>query len=61
MRMSAIGDHGGKDLQADGIAVVAEQLADLEMLLDPAEQELDLPASLVELADLDSGAFEDHW
>ena len=48
-----IGDHGGEDLQADGVVVGAEELADIEMLLDPAEQQFDLPAALVESGDLD--------
>ena len=51
-----ISNHCGEELQAYGIVAVAEELADAEMLLDPAEQELDLPAPLVELADLDGGA-----
>src|SRR5215813_4396365 len=53
-----IGDHGCQDLQADGVLVVAEELADGEMLLDPAEQQLDLPARLVEGGDLDRRALE---
>src|SRR6185437_10378823 len=32
-----IGDHGGDDLQADGLVGLAHELADVEMLLDPAE------------------------
>ena len=42
-----IGDHGGEDLQANGGLVGAEERADIKMLLDPAEQELDLPTALV--------------
>ncbi len=53
-----IGDHGGQQLQADGVGVAAEEGPDLEMLLDPSEQQLDLPTCLVEAADLDGGAFE---
>ena len=53
-----VGDHCGKELQADGIFVVAEELADLEMLLDPAEQKLDLPAAFVKGCDLDGRTFE---
>src|SRR5215467_2980110 len=48
-----IGDQRGDDLQANGIVVVAEKLADTEMLLDPAEQQFDLPAAFVECGDLD--------
>src|ERR1035437_1082676 len=51
-----IGDHRGEDLQTDGILVGAEELADIEMLFDPPEQQLDLPAALVEGGDLDCGA-----
>ena len=50
------GDHGGDDLEADGVFVAAEEGLDLEMLLDPAEEELDLPAGLVEGGDFDGGA-----
>ena len=51
-----IGDHGGEDLQADGVFVPAEELADAQMLLDPAKQQFDLPAALVEGGDFDGGA-----
>ena len=47
-----VGDHRGKDLQTDGVIVVAEEAADVEMLFDPAEQQLDLPSRLVESGDL---------
>src|ERR1700730_16057210 len=53
-----IGDHGGEELQPDGVWVVAEEGPDLEVLLDPPEQQLDLPACLVEAADLDGRALE---
>jgi len=53
-----IGDHGGDDLEPDGVLVGAEEFADVEMLLDPAKQKLDLPSGFVEAGDLDSGAFE---
>lgn len=53
-----IGDHRGEELEADGIVVVAEELADLQMLLDPTEQELDLPAAFVEGGDLGGRAHE---
>src|SRR5882724_2703569 len=32
-----VGDHRGKDLEADRVVVVAEEAADVEMLFDPAE------------------------
>src|SRR5260370_2438443 len=53
-----IGDHRGDDLQADSIVVVADELAKVEMLLDPAEQQFDLPAALVKSRDLDCCTFE---
>src|SRR6266478_6330294 len=53
-----VGDHRGKDLEADGVVVVAEKAADVEMLFDPAKQQLDLPSSLVEGGDVDGGSFE---
>src|SRR5215475_5840328 len=43
-----IGDHRREDLQPNGVLVVAEELADREMLLDPAEQQFDLLSALVE-------------
>src|SRR6267154_4082549 len=53
-----VGNHGGQQLQSDGVGVATEEGRDLEMLLDPSEQQLDLPAPLVEAADLDGGALE---
>src|SRR5262249_46363478 len=53
-----IGNHAGDDLEADGVLIRTEELADVEMLLDPAEQEFDLPARFVERCDLDRGAGE---
>src|ERR1700688_718802 len=53
-----IGNHRGEDLQADGVVVFAHELAKIEMLLDPAEQEFDLPAALIESCNLDCRAFE---
>ena len=52
------GDHRGEQLQANGVVVVAEEFADFEVLLDPAEQQFDLPAALVERANRDGRAFE---
>ena len=48
-----IGNHCGEDLQLNGVVVVAKKLADIEMLLDPAEQQLGLPSALVEGGDVD--------
>ena len=39
-----VGDHRGKDLEADRVVVVAEKAADAQMLFDPAKQHLDLPS-----------------
>src|ERR1700751_102068 len=47
------GNHGGQDLQADGVLGSAEEASDVEVLLDPSEQQLDLPPRLVESSDLD--------
>ena len=46
-------DHRRDQLQPHGVLVCAEKPSDLEMLLDPAEQQLDGPARLVERGDLD--------
>src|SRR5713226_9157044 len=53
-----IGDHRGDDLQANGVVVSTHELAEVEMLLDPAEQEFNLPAALVEGRNLNCRAFE---
>src|SRR5271163_1775660 len=53
-----VGDHRGKDLEADGVVVVAEEAADVKMLFDPAKQQLDLPSGLVEGGDVGRGALE---
>src|SRR3954451_15799776 len=47
-----IGNHGCKDLQSDGVFGAAEELAKLQMLLDPAEQQFDLPARFVKSGDV---------
>src|SRR6266849_4059916 len=53
-----IGDHRSNDLQTNGVVVLAHELAKIEMLLDPAEQQFDLPATLVESRNLDCRALE---
>jgi hypothetical protein len=53
-----ISDHGSEDLQADRVLGAAEELAKLQMLLDPAEQQFDLPAGFVKRGDLDRRAFQ---
>jgi hypothetical protein len=56
-----VGNHCSKHLEADRVVVGAEELADIEMLLDPAEQQLDLPSALVEGSDLDGAAGKVVW
>src|SRR5437879_9067072 len=51
-----IGDHRGEDLQADSVVVGTEEFTDIEMLLDPAEQQFNLPAALVKRRNLDRRA-----
>jgi hypothetical protein len=46
------GDEGDSHLDTHGILGGAEEVADLEGLLDPAEEQLDLPAAPVEVSDL---------
>ncbi len=41
--------HG--DLDADGILRCAEEFPDPQRLLDPAEEQLDLPSLLIEIGD----------
>ena len=53
-----ISDHRGEELQADRVIVISQEPADLEMLLDPTKQQLDLPAAFVERGDLNGGTFE---
>jgi hypothetical protein len=43
------GDQGDVDLYAHGIFAASQKATDLEVLLEPFEQQLDLPALLVEL------------
>src|SRR3990172_12098435 len=45
-------DKGDGDLDTHGVLGSAEEVADLEGLLDPAEEQLDLPATLVEFGNL---------
>src|SRR5580658_1476744 len=51
-----ISNHCRQDLQANGVVVVAEEIPNVEMLLDPAKQQLDLPAGLIERGYLHRGA-----
>ena len=52
------GDEGDGDLNAHGVLGGPEEVADFEGLLDPAEEQLDLPAALVDLGDLLGGGVE---
>ena len=49
--------QGTVDLQAHGIFRTAEIVLELQMLLDPFEEQLDLPALLVECSDLLGASF----
>src|SRR5207248_1310014 len=42
------GDQRNIDLDANGVFAAAQKAADLKVLLEPLEQELDVPALLVE-------------
>ena len=43
--------HGAPDLRLDGVLAVAQELLDSQVLLDPFEEQFDLPAVLVECCD----------
>ncbi len=49
---------GDPDLGHDGIAGSAQEALDLQILLDPLEEQLDLPARFVDLGDGAGGEFE---
>ena len=46
-----VGADRGPDLDAHSVGVVAEETAQAKVLLDPAEEQLDLPATAVDLGD----------
>src|SRR5438067_11661506 len=52
------GDQRDIDLDAHGVFTAAQETADLEVLLEPLEQQLDVPALFVELRDVGGGALE---
>src|SRR6516162_11577023 len=52
------GDQRDIDLGAHGVLAAADKAADLEVLLEPLEQQLDLPALFVELRDVGGGTLE---
>ncbi len=43
--------HGAPDLRLDGVLAVAQELLDSQVLLDPFEEQFDLPTVLVECCD----------
>ena len=47
-----VGDEGCIDLNAHCVLALAQEALDLQVVLDPFEEQLDLPALLVELGDL---------
>src|SRR5471032_2931332 len=57
-RDEQVSAHGGPDLDAHRILRVAHKTTDTEMLLDPAEEQLDLPARPIQLRDLQSRSRE---
>jgi hypothetical protein len=46
-----VGGHGAPYLRLHGVLAVAEEMLDAQMLLDPLEEQLDLPATLVQRRD----------
>ncbi len=46
-----ISDQGGDDLEPDGLWVFRQEALDFEVLLDPFEEEFDLPTAFVEIGD----------
>src|SRR5512138_3620768 len=47
-----VGDQGDGDLDADGIFRDTDEVLDSQGLLDPAEEQFDLPALFVEIGNL---------
>ena len=50
-----VGDQGGEDLDLHGVLGGADEAADPEVLLEPFEDQFDLPALAVECGDLGGG------
>ena len=46
-----VSGDGTPDLRFHGILAVADETLDAQMLLDPLEEQLDMPAALVERSD----------
>src|ERR1017187_2166060 len=53
-----VGAYGGPDLDPDSVRVIAEEAAQAQVLLDPAEEKLDLPAAAVNRGDGESRQME---
>src|SRR5690242_13622032 len=51
-------DQSSDDLELDGIFRGSQELLDPEVLLDPLEEQFDLPPGLVEIGDFDGGCGE---
>ena len=45
------GDQGCKDLQANGVFIVGDELFDIEILFEPFEEQFNLPTGFVECCD----------
>ena len=50
-----IGRYGAPDLRLDGVLAVAQKLLDAKVLLDPLEEQFDLPTILVKRSDCQRG------
>ena len=46
-----VGGYGAPDLRLDCVLAVAQKLLDAQVLLDPFEEQLDLPAAFVQRCD----------
>ena len=53
-----VADQGDEELCAHAVFGGCEEVADLEVLLDPFEEQLDLPALFVEFCDVFGGGVE---
>ncbi len=43
-----VGEHGAPDLRLDRVIAVSKKLLDAQVLLNPFEEQLDLPAAFVQ-------------
>ena len=50
-RNEHVGGHCAPHLRLHGVLAVAQEMLDPQVLLDPLEEQLDLPAALVERTD----------